>query len=225
MHGFGAVRREQNEPIFHAEWERGAFATHVLAIVQGLTGPVDANRHAIERMGNLNYLATSYYEHWLAGTTTRLIENGVITEEELQERIEAVRSDPAGFAVPPSDGRPDKLSELVAGAVKHGGSTLREIDREPRFAVGDEVLTTRRSPRQHTRLPRYARGRRGRIVLYHGAHVFPDTNAHDLGECPEPLYTVRFEAAELWGDDAEDRSAVSIDLWESYLAPAGKEGG
>ena len=84
-------------------------------------------------------------------------------------------------------------------------------------------MTTRRSPEGHTRLPRYARGSRGRIVLYHGAHVFPDTSAHDLGECPEHLYTVRFEASELWGDTAEGRGTVNLDLWESYLAPADKE--
>ena len=222
MQGFGPVVREENEPVFHAEWERSIFATHVLAIAQGLSGPVDSNRHAIERMGNIDYLDTSYYEHWLVGTQARLLENGVITEDELQARIEAVREDPARYDLPPAEG-PDKLSELVAAMVEHGGSSLREIDSEPRFAVGDDVVTTRRSPKGHTRLPRYARGRRGRIVLYHGAHVFADTNAHGLGECPEPLYTVRFEATELWGEDAEGRGAVNLDLWESYLT--GKEGG
>jgi nitrile hydratase subunit beta len=221
MHGFGPVSREENEPLFHAPWEKGAFVTHLLSVAQGIVGSLDSNRHAMERMGNLDYLSTSYYEHWLTATETRLMENGVITEEELRARIEAVREDPDSFALPPADG-PDQLSELAAAMVKFGGSTLREIDREPRFAVGDEVVTTRRSPQGHTRLPRYARGRRGTVVLYHGAHVFPDTNAHDLGECPEPLYTVRFDARELWGDDAEGRGAVNLDLWESYLSPAGR---
>jgi nitrile hydratase len=101
--------------------------------------------------------------------------------------------------------------------VKFGGSTLREVDSRPRFAVGDDVLTRNPNPHGHTRLPRYARGKRGRIVLHHGAHVLPDTNAHGLGECPEHLYTVRFEASELWGEDADGTGAVHIDLWESYL--------
>jgi nitrile hydratase subunit beta len=222
MHGFGPVVREDDEPVFHADWEKGAVAMNLLSAAQGLTGSLDSNRHAIERMGNVNYLSTSYYEHWIAGTETRLIENGIITEDELQARFEAVRKEPERFVMPPA-GAPDELSELAAAMVKFGASTLREIDDEPRFAVGDEVVTTRRSPTGHTRLPRYARGRRGQIVLHHGAHVFPDTNAHDLGECPEHLYTVRFGASELWGDAAEGPDAVHIDLWESYLSPAGKE--
>jgi nitrile hydratase len=219
MHGFGRVEPEQNEPLFHEEWERGALVTHLLSVGQGIAGTLDSNRHAIERMGNVHYLSTSYYEHWIAATELRLIENGVIGEDELRARQDAVREDFDRYAMPPAQG-PDTLSELATGMITHGGSTLREIDREPRFSVGDEVVTSRLSPRTHTRLARYARGRRGTIVSYHGAHVFPDTNAHDLGECPEPLYGVRFEASELWGADAEARDAVYLDLWESYLAPA-----
>lgn len=222
MHGFGPVVREENEPVFHADWEKGAVATSLLSGAQGLTGSLDSTRHAIERMGNVGYLSTSYYEHWIAAAETRLIENGIITDDELRARVDAVRSDPERFVMPAAAG-PDELSELAEAMVKFGASTLREIDAAPRFAVGDEVVTTRRSPKGHTRLPRYARGCRGRIVLHHGAHVFPDTNAHDLGECPEHLYTVRFEASELWGSSAEGRDAVHVDLWESYLSPV-KEG-
>jgi hypothetical protein len=82
------------------------------------------------------------------------------------------------------------------------------------------VRTRNIHPRGHTRLPRYARGKLGQIERCHGAHVFPDTNAHGLGEQPQPLYTVRFAARELWGDAAEGRQSVSLDLWESYLEPA-----
>ena len=74
-------------------------------------------------------------------------------------------------------------------------------------------------PHGHTRLPRYARGSRGVIHFCHGIHVFPDTNAHGQGEQPQPLYSVRFDARELWGESAEPNQAVHIDLWESYLLP------
>ena len=75
------------------------------------------------------------------------------------------------------------------------------------------------APARHTRLPRYARGKRGVIHCCHGIHVFPDTNAHSRGEDPQPLYSVRFDARELWGESAEPNQAVHIDLWESYLLP------
>jgi nitrile hydratase subunit beta len=52
-------------------------------------------------------------------------------------------------------------------------------------------------------------------VAVHGTHVFPDSNAHGLGEDPQWLYTVRFSALDLWGKDTAD--SVSIDLWEPYL--------
>src|SRR5262249_54887585 len=92
---------------------------------------------------------------------------------------------------------------------------------QARFAVGDHVLTRNLNPHGHTRLPRYARGKRGVIVTHHGAHVFPDSNAHGLGENPQHLYTVRISARELWDDAAEPNECVLIDLWESYLAPDG----
>jgi nitrile hydratase len=53
-----------------------------------------------------------------------------------------------------------------------------------------------------------------------GPHVFPDTNAQGLGEQPQWLYTVVFEAAELWGAAGPASDRVSIDAWEPYLEPA-----
>ena len=66
-------------------------------------------------------------------------------------------------------------------------------------------------PPHHTRLPGYARGKVGVIERIHGAHVFPDTNAQELGESPQWLYTVAFDAQELWGEAAllSDRLAAA----------------
>jgi nitrile hydratase len=86
-------------------------------------------------------------------------------------------------------------------------------------------MTRSMHPAGHTRLPRYARGRRGLIAAYRGVHVFPDQHAHQRGEAPCPLYSVRFTGRELWGEQAESNSCVHLDLWEPYLAPAPGEGG
>jgi nitrile hydratase len=54
----------------------------------------------------------------------------------------------------------------------------------------------------------------------HGCHVFPDVHAHGGGEDPQWLYSVRFDARELWGADADPTVAVSVDAFEPYLEPA-----
>jgi nitrile hydratase len=94
---------------------------------------------------------------------------------------------------------------------------FREVATPPRFRVGEAVVARNLHPEGHTRLPRYARGRRGVVVRRHPACVFPDTNAHGRGECPQHLYAVRFESRELFGADGEANASVTLDLFESYL--------
>jgi nitrile hydratase subunit beta len=212
MHGFGPIEREANEPLFHAAWEARVRAIATLTRDRGQFN-IDAFRHGIERMAPAEYLRASYFERWLASVESNLIEHGLLTGDELDARTEFFRRQPgadpppaAGAATPPraAAARPEPPSSPPA----------------PRFAVGDAVVTRNAHPAGHTRLPRYARGKRGVIHSVHGPHTFPDTNAHGLGEQPHALYNVRFEGRELWGDSAEPREAVYLDLWESYLEPA-----
>ena len=100
------------------------------------------------------------------------------------------------------------------------GPTLRQTNAKPRFKAGQAVRARDINPTGHTRLPRYVRGRCGTIERDHGAHVFPDSNARNLGEDAQHLYSVRFTARELWGEAASSRDAVYLDLWDSYLEPA-----
>jgi nitrile hydratase subunit beta len=213
MQDFGPVVREENEPVFHADWERRLYAMSRAVRDAGISN-IDESRHGIERMNPADYLAASYYERWLDGRTRILIDKGVITEAELDARTAffAERPDaPATTALtkPPPAPKPP--------APDHG--YIREPTASPLFAPGDAVVTRVMQPKGHTRLPRYARGKRGVIERHHGTHVFPDTNAHGLGEQPQPLYSVRFAASELWGESAEPNQAVNLDLWESYLLP------
>jgi nitrile hydratase len=107
-------------------------------------------------------------------------------------------------------------ADRVAPALARGASTSREKAGKPRFAAGDKVRTKNLHPRSHTRLPRYCRDKPGTIARLHGAHVFADANALGQGEEPQWLYTVRFEATDLWGPDTT-ASAVFVDCWEPYL--------
>ena len=85
MQGLGPVNPETNEPVFHAPWERRAFAV-MLSVFAGGAYNVDEFRHAIERMAPADYLSTSYYEHWLHAMETLLIEKGAIKESDLQAK-------------------------------------------------------------------------------------------------------------------------------------------
>jgi nitrile hydratase len=99
-------------------------------------------------------------------------------------------------------------------------TTSRPMERAPRFAVGDAVVTHNLHSAGHTRLPGYARRRRGTVAILQGGWVLPDTNAHGRGEHPEHVYAVRFSGVELWGSSAEPGTCVHVDLFESYLEPA-----
>jgi nitrile hydratase subunit beta len=205
---FGPVQPEENEPVFHEDWERRLFAINMAALA--FIGPVDRCRHAIERMNAVEYLTTSYYELWLAGTLTLLKELGFATDEEIATG-RVIRNNP------PPHPAPDAAA--VEGMVHGGLSTVRDVAADPAFKVGDRVRARNLEFEGHTRLVRYVRGKAGTVTAYHGCHVFPDTNAHDKGENPQPLYTVRFEATELWGDNVTRRDCLYIDLWEPYLQP------
>ena len=90
----------------------------------------------------------------------------------------------------------------------------------PRFRIGQRVRARNMHPAGHTRLPRYVRGRNGVIDRDRGVQDFPDTSAYGLGENPQHVYSVRFAARELWGEQASSRDAVYMDLWDDYLEPA-----
>jgi len=210
---FGPVRREEREPVFHSDWERRVFGMNLAALA--FLGPVDRARHAIERMNPVEYLSTTYYEHWLTVLETLMKDLGYATDEELATgRVDAIK--PTPFPAP--------SAEQVEGLLRHGMPATREGGRSaPAFGVGDRVRARNLEVAGHTRLPRYVRGRVGVVAAHRGSHVFPDTAAHDRGENAQPLYTVRFEAKELWGDNVTRRDAVFIDLWEDYLElPSGR---
>lgn len=214
MDGFGSVVRERNEPLFHADWERRVFGLLLATMGQGIYN-IDELRHSIERMSPAHYLGSSYYEHWLAGIDRLLAEKGTLSREQIEARVR----DMAAGAPAAKGGNPELASALM-GALGVGASTARGAGK-PRFARGDRVRVPKMNPHGHTRCPRYVRGATGAIQHIHGRHVFPDSHAHGGGEKPQVLYTVGFDAVELWGRDADGRGTVYVDLWEGYLEPAG----
>jgi nitrile hydratase subunit beta len=209
MHGFGPVEIEKDEPVFHSQWERRMFALNLACGFHGKWN-LDMTRYAREQMPPAEYLATTYYEHWLFGLQKLLVEQELVTAKELQighadAKKSAVRAVPA--------------SEVEALLRKRRAARLDE-DVPPRFRVGERVVARNINPTGHTRLPRYARGRRGVIDRDHGVFIFADTHAMSRDKKPQHCYSVRFTARELWGTEASARDSVFVDLWDDHLDPA-----
>lgn len=209
MHGFGPVEIENNEPVFHDEWEKRAFA---LTLACGFLGRwnIDMGRYAREQMPPAEYLATSYYEHWFFGLEKLLVEQGLVSAQELVTGRAAVRA-----AEPQA-----VVAAEVATRLRNRRHARVDAEVTPKFRVGDSVVARNLNPAGHTRLPRYARGRHGVIARDHGVFVFADTHAMNRDKKPQHCYSVRFAARELWGADAPAHDSVYLDLWDDHLDPA-----
>lgn len=213
-YGDGPVDPSDNA-VFAKDWHARALA---LTLAAGALGQwnIDVSRHARETLSPKDYSRFTYYEKWLAGLADMLVNLGIVTKDELR----------AGHGTGISDLAERVLkADAVAGVLAKGSPYQRSDASEAAFKPGDRVRTRRPAHNVmttggHTRLPSYASGMMGEIVLRHGAHVLPDANAHGGGETPEHLYAVAISADELWGGEAMSSDEVILDLWQSYLEPA-----
>ena len=210
MHGMGPIEHEKHEPVFHALWEAKAFAL-TRAMGAWRKWNIDASRHQRELIPAADYLRMSYYEKWIAGLEELMVQKGLVTRAELQSGKPATDS---------IKSTPPLQAAHVPSMIGSGARASRDVAVAPRFKAGQHVRTLNIHPTGHTRLPRYARGKTGVIVRDHGVFVFPDTNAHFEGEKPQHVYSVCFAARELWGDQANERDGIYLDLWDDYLKPA-----
>jgi nitrile hydratase subunit beta len=213
MQAFGPVTQDAcdapDASPFHADWER-----HVLAVTlaMGATGQwnIDMSRAARESLPPARYLNSTYYEIWFEGLNKLIVDKGLASAAEIVSGKSRDAPKPNVRVIKAAD---------VSAALLRGSPTERATDKAPRFEIGDSVRTKQMNPSTHTRLPRYCRDKRAQIVAVRGAHVFPDANALGIGEHAQWLYTVCFDAAELWGADTT-ASSVYVDCWEPYLEAA-----
>jgi nitrile hydratase subunit beta len=212
--GLGPVLVDADEPVFHADWERRAFALSFCSwVASGVS--VDESREAQASMPYARYYGSSYFERWLYSLEQLMIRKGVLSEGELETGSVA-----AGEPPPPLV-EPDRLAEAVVGLALNGAERLRAAPTAPAYRVGEKVRARVVNPRSYDRLPAYVKGRTGVIDEHYGAFARPEDLA--AGRYEEPgahCYRVRFEASALWGESAElPDDAVCIDLFESYLEP------
>ena len=215
--GLGAVRIEKDEPVWHAEWEKAAFAMFPTNFLKGHFN-LDEFRHAIEQMHPADYLTSPYYEHWAHAVEHHTVQRGVIDPEELEARTRHYLEHPDE---PLPEGDAPELADTLVAVMRQGGSARRDSAAPPSFAVGDRVRVVDDHPFGHTRRAWYVRGKTGVIELAHGTFIYPDSAAAGDGDDPQHVYTVRFDAAELWGEQVADpNGSVTFDVWEPYLQPA-----
>ena len=209
MHGMGPIEYEQDEPVFHAEWEARVYA---LNRAMGAWGKwnLDAWRQDIERLPPADYLRMSYYQKWFAALEKRVVTYGFVTPAELESGTAAFGARKATPALTPE----------AARRIDRGIPSSVEPSITPLFQAGQRERARNLNPEGHTRLPRYARGKLGQIDRDRGVYSFPDTNAQYLGEKRQHVYSVRFSARELWGEQASPRDSVYLDMWDDYLEHA-----
>ena len=204
MHGFGEIDQNQTENFVHS-WEEKVFG---LTLACGLLGEwnLDESRSAREQMNPAEYLQSSYYEHWLHGLETLLLEKNLIKIDELESGTSADQYNG-------NSAKPDQLDDIL----RRGGPTEMRAESTALYRVGDTVCVKMFNPKSHTRAPRYIRGRCGVIANHYGAHVFPDENAKSAKRVPAHLYCVQFTGMEVWGQGAEPGTSIFVDLFEPYL--------
>jgi nitrile hydratase len=193
--GFGPVRYTLEAPAFHANWEIRANSLYAFAVRRGIFN-MDEYRHAIERMEPRHYLAASYYERSLTSLATLLVEKGIVTREELEQRARGH----VPLAGPSASGRTN--------------AAMRE-----RFQPGDRVRVRSDYVPGHVRMPGYIRGKTGVVVSESPAYPFPDAHAHAIEAEDEPTYDVRFATEDLWPQSA-DAALVHVAVFQSYLESA-----
>ncbi len=171
------------------DWERLADAVNSALGKRGLQ-TTDEHRRAIE--GLPNYRDLAYYERWAAATEALLVEKGILTDEEIDERAAEIESrwegaltarfDPGDRvrvrpAAKPGHVRTPGLPEGQAGA---GRSRARRVP-QPR---GPRLRSLRRSPER-------------------------------------VLYKVTFRQGDLWdGYEGTADERLYADVYEHWLEPA-----
>jgi nitrile hydratase subunit beta len=233
---------EYEPRVFVEDWEQRIFGIHVA--MMGLSDhlgdagpryPIDEVptafsstwtwadlRKGAEAMHPFAYFQYRYYEKWLGGISSFFISQGYISEEELEAKAAEYVKDPT--LPPPPEGGDGRIDDQVIRYLREGDSPRQGPAESPAFAVGDRVIVKDVPPTDHTRLPGNLRGRTGTVErVFEGNYgYFCSTGPDGIGE-PMPVYIVRFEPADIWGELAEPGAVLYGELYQAYLEPAMEE--
>jgi nitrile hydratase len=165
-------------------------------------------------------LGSAYFQLWLLRTEALLKEKGILTDEQIKERM--AQLSPNSIPKPHLEAF-RKVKPLIASSTRRvlvdttSGATSRNEDVKPKFQPGTMVKAKAMAPLGHTRIPRYVRGKVGMVDAIHGLFTLPDAKVHEGIDLYQTVYRVRFIAQDLWGEDASPKDKLYIELWEDYL--------
>ncbi len=212
MQNFGSVAlTPPDDPPFHEEWERRAFAMALLSMRVSGTN-LDSFRHALNRQHPIDYFAFGYYGRWLKMAENLLTDSAIIAPGAVDARARKLRGEDVEEPPAPEPNKPD-YKPTAAGSI-------RQIDDPPdvrggRPGAGQGRPSHRPHPPAAVRAGAHGRG----AACIQPAMVLPETNAHFLGENAQHVYAVAFESTELWG---ARRGAVHPDRRPVRVLPGGR---
>ena len=178
-------------------------------------------RQGAEAMNPFAYFQWRYYEKWLGGISGFFVEEGYITQEELDTRTAEILADSTKAEAPLPKGGNPAIDAQVVKYLQEGDSPMRPLEAAPKFKVGDTVRIKNVTPGAHSRLPGQLRGRLATVVLvYDNAFTYFFPTADGIGT-PMPVYSLLFEQTDLWDESlVEPNSVYYNDIFEVYIEAA-----
>ncbi|MEL6776766.1 MAG: nitrile hydratase subunit beta [Cyanobacteria bacterium J06597_16] len=178
-------------------------------------------RMGAEGMHPFEYFRLRYYEKWLGGISGFFIEEGYITQEELDTRTAEFLADSELAEAPLPEGGEAAIDEQVVKYLREGDSPMRSLSAPAKFSVGDQVKIKNVMPAAHSRLPGNLKGHTATVVkVYDNAFAYFFPTEDGIG-APMPVYNLAFKAEDLWAEAVTEPNLVYYnDIFETYIEAA-----
>ncbi|WP_019499593.1 nitrile hydratase subunit beta [Pseudanabaena sp. PCC 6802] len=214
--------------VFVQPWEERIFGIHVamMALSNHLeavkTVPTKFKsfwtwghlRKGAEGMNPFDYFKYRYYEKWLGGISGFFVESGYVSKEELDSKTATYLEN---LEAPLSQGKEPAIDAQVMEYLRVGDSPKCDVEVQPKFKLGDVVTVRNPPPVDHCKLPGYLRTKKGVIdEVYKGVYNYYFPTGDGIGN-PMPIYNVKFDSHEIWGDLTEPKTWIYVQIFEAYL--------
>jgi len=171
-------------------------------------------RKGAEGLNPFDYFTYRYYEKWLGGISEFFVESEYVAPEELDSKTAAYLQNPA---IPLPQGGEAAIDKRVMEYLRVGDSPKYDVTIEPTFKAGDVVTVRNPLPVAHCKLPGYLRTKQGTVVeVYEGAYSYYFPTGDGIGD-PMPIYNVKFDSHQIWGDLTEPQTWIYVQIFEAYL--------